>query len=135
MSLFLFTFFFLYAGMHYYAFLKAKTALAFGAGPGFAVAAFMVVMITSPFIVRWAEKGGWETFARIFAYVGYTWLGILFLFSSYAVAADLYRLFVHICGLALRRDLSQWALSAEHAFFLPLIFDKHPHGKGHCQYP
>lgn len=122
MSLFLFTFFFLYAGMHCYAFLKAKTALSLGVGPGLAVAAFMVVMIASPFIVRLSEKGGWEAFARIAAYVGYTWLGILFLFTSYAVAADMYRLFVHLCGLALRRDLSQWSLSAGHAFFLPLIF-------------
>jgi predicted MPP superfamily phosphohydrolase len=121
-SLFLFTFFFLYAGMHFYAFIKAKNALAFGMWPGLALAAFMVVMLTSPFIVRLSERGGWESLARITAYVGYTWLGILFLFTSYAVAADIYRLFVHICGLALRRDLSQWSLSAGYAFSLPLIF-------------
>jgi predicted MPP superfamily phosphohydrolase len=121
-SLFLFTFFFLYAGMHVYAFLKAKTALAFGAGPGLALAAFMVVMLTSPFIVRLSERGGWESLARITAYVGYTWLGILFLFTAYAAAADIYRLFVHICGLALKRDLSHWALSTGQAFLLPLIF-------------
>lgn len=122
MSLFLFTFFLLYAGMHLYAFMKAKNVLAFDAWAGLAVAAFMVVMIASPFIVRMSEKGGWESFARITAYVGYTWLGILFLFTSYAIAADIYGLFVHICGVALRKDLSQWSVSAGHAFFLPLIF-------------
>lgn len=115
------TFFLLYAGMHLYAFLKAKAALAFGLGAGIPVAVFMMTMIAAPFIVRLSEKVGWEFFARLMAHAGYTWLGILFLFSSYAFATDIYRLFVYVCGFLLRRDLSQLPLSAAHAFFLPLV--------------
>lgn len=121
MSLFLITFFLLYAGMHLYAFLKARAALAFGLGAGISIAVLMMGMIAAPFIVRLSEKGGFEFFARLTAYIGYTWLGILFLFSSYALATDIYRLFVYLSGLLLRKDLSQLTLSAGQVFFIPLV--------------
>jgi len=120
MSLFLLTFFILYAGMHVYAFLKAKAALAFGLGAGISLAAFMMLMLAAPFIVRLSEKSGLELLARVMAYTGYLWLGFLFLFSSYALAADIYRLLINLVGLLTRRGLSQLTLSAGLAFFLPL---------------
>ena len=82
MTLFLLTFFLLYGGMHLYAFLKAKVVFAFGIYTGISVAFFMLIMFFAPFIIRLSEKAGFEVFARLMSYVGYTWLGILFLFVS-----------------------------------------------------
>ncbi len=106
MTLFLFTFFLLYGGMHFYAFMKAKAALAFGAQTGIYVAVFMTVMLFAPFIIRVSERAGFELFARLMSYIGYTWLGVLFLFTSASLAVDLYRFVLYAGGFVVKRDLS-----------------------------
>ncbi len=92
MTLFLLTFFLLYGGIHLYVFLKAKAAFAFSAQTGVAVAFVMIVMILAPVIVRQLEKSGHETFAQIMSYIGYIWLGVIFLFISVSLVLDCYRL-------------------------------------------
>ncbi len=115
------TFFLLYGGMHLYAFLKAKAAFAFSTMTGIGVALFMLVMICAPVIVRLSEKADFEVFAKIVSYIGYTWLGILFLFISVSAGLDLYRLVIYSCGLILKKDLAFLTLGAKYAFFIPLI--------------
>ncbi len=122
MSLFLLTFFLLYAVINLYAFLKAKAALLFGHETGIGVAVFMTIMVFAPFIVHFLERSGLDFYARFMAYIGYLWLGLLFLFFSYSVAIDLYRLLVYLIGLIMQKDLSPLTLSAGYAFFLPLFF-------------
>ena len=122
MTLFLFVFFLLYGGMHIYAFLKAKTALSFGSGAAIPLVIFMLLMFSAPFIVRLLERADMESYARIAAYGGYTWLGVLFLFSSYLFAFDIYRIFISAVRLMTNRDLSFWVLPVRTAFFLPLVF-------------
>ena len=56
MTLFLLTFFLLYGGVHLYAFLKAKQAIAFGTLPAVALAIFMIAMVIAPVLVRLARK-------------------------------------------------------------------------------
>ncbi len=122
MSLFLFTFFLAYSAVHLYAFLKAKAALHFGAGTGIALALFMAIMLAAPFIIRFSEKLGFEIFARVMAYIGYLWLGVLFLFFSCSIALDIYRFLAFAGGLLFQKDLSAIVLSARNAFLVPLIF-------------
>ena len=86
MRLFLLTFFVIYGGVHVYAFLKTKAALNLGPRTGIPLALFMVLMVLAPVIVRLSEKAGFETFARILSYAGYSWLGLLFLFISASFA-------------------------------------------------
>lgn len=120
MTLFLATFFLIYGGMHLYAFLKAKAALAFGIQTSLGIGFFMLLMIFAPILVRFSERAGFESFARIMSYAGYIWLGILFLFLSAALLIDLYRLILSAAGFMLRRDLSSLNISASFAFFIPL---------------
>ena len=120
MTLFLSVFFLLYSLMHLYAFLKARAAISFGAGAGLLLALFMVVMIVAPLIVRMLERAELEAPARAAAYIGYTWLGVLFLFSSYAMAIDLYRVVLHAVGAFSHKDFASVIPSARTAFFLPL---------------
>jgi predicted MPP superfamily phosphohydrolase len=120
-NLFLFTFFLLYAGLHLYTFLKAKAAIGFGPAWGVCLGLFMLLMIFAPFITRFLERSGSENAARVSACVGYTWLGLIFLFSSYAVMMDIIRLALSAAGFLFGREPSASAVSPSYRFFLPLV--------------
>lgn len=121
MTLFLFTFLLIYGSVHLYAFLRAKAALEFSAATGVFLALFMVVMGLAPLIVRALERAGLELSARVMAYIGYTWMGVLFLFFSYSLASDIYRFLIYLGRMIFSRDLSGLSLSPRYAFFLPLF--------------
>jgi uncharacterized protein len=120
MRLFLLTFFLLYGGMHLYAFLKAKAAFAFNVQTGIVVALIMLVMIFAPVIVRQSEKAGHESFAQIMSYIGYMWLGILFLFISASLVLDCYRMVVYLINGFLNKPLFVLTITPQYAFFIPL---------------
>ena len=107
--------------MHFYAFMKARAALAFGVQTSIYVAVFMIIMVLAPFIIRVSERAGFEFFARLMSYIGYTWLGVLFLFTSASLAVDIYRVVLHAGGFMVKRDLSYLAVSNKYAFLIPLI--------------
>jgi len=121
MSFFLLVFFFLYGALHVHAFLKAKAAFDPGVRSSIVLALFFALMVLAPIIVRQAENAGLELFARITAYAGYLWMGIIFLFFCASLLTDLYRLFVYLSGLIVHKDVSVFILSAKAAFFIPLL--------------
>ena len=92
MSLFIFTIFVLYGGMHVYAFLKARSALGFGWGPGLALTAFMLCMIPALFLIRLLERQEFEFSARALSHVAYTWMAVVFLFFCGSLVFDLVNL-------------------------------------------
>lgn len=119
---FLLIFFLLYGGLHLYSFLKAKRAFNFGRRTGTSIAGFMLLMVLAPIIVRQSESAGFETSARIMAYGGYAWMGLIFLFFSASLALDLYRLLVSAAGTLFRKDLARLSPSPRFCFYLPLLF-------------
>lgn len=121
MTLFLLTFFFLYGCLHLYAFMKARAAFPFGHGIGLLIACCMIGMIVSPVIVRLSEKAGHDLFARVLSYVGYLWMGVLFLFVSIAFLMDIYRLAISGAGLVLRRDMTFLGVGSRAGFLVPLV--------------
>lgn len=120
MTLFLLIFFVLYAGLHAYAFLKARAAIAFSTRTGILIAISMLIMISAPFIIRLSERAGFEVFARFMSYIGYTWLGVLFLFVSVSLVIDAYRVLVCSARIILKKDISSMRISDSYAFFIPL---------------
>ncbi|MGA2959232.1 MAG: metallophosphoesterase [Thermodesulfobacteriota bacterium] len=120
MSLFLLTFLLLYSGLHYYIFTKVRYAFTPGILPLLLVAFFMLLMVITPLIVYTAGKHGWESFARLSAYIGYTWMGLAFLFFASSIVIDLYRLLIAVGGLVMKRELASPAPILQ--FLLPLIF-------------
>jgi len=120
MSVFLLTFFLVYGSFHLYAFIRAKRALDFGGKAGLIIAVFMIIMILAPLIVRLSEKAGLEVFARFLSFVGYTWLGIIFLFVSFASMIDLFRFLVYLGGVISGRPIPFLRISDTVAFVLPL---------------
>jgi predicted MPP superfamily phosphohydrolase len=121
MSLFLLTFFFIYGSAHLYIFLKIRAAFALGTAGTIALIVFMVVMIFAPILVRVSERQGLEFLARLFSYVGYTWMGLSFLFFTSSLCIDLYRFFVYVIGITLRTNLSSFSPSPRLAFFIPAL--------------
>ncbi len=121
MTLFLLTILVLYSSLHLYIFIKMRNALSFGIGPGIALGFLMAIMVSAPVLVRVFERQGFESSARLMAYVGYTWMGLTFLFFSFSLVIDLYRLFIYAGGLIFRKNLSHPGPSPQFAFAVPLL--------------
>jgi len=120
-SLFLAVFFTLYAGMHWYAFVKAGTAFAFGASANIALALFMLIMLFMPFIIHNLEKHGFDTAARPAAFAGYTWMGVLFLFCSAAAPIDCYRFAIDVSVSFSKKTYAHMYVSDYHLFMTSMI--------------
>ena len=121
MSLILASFFLLYSLIHFYVYLKARRAYLIGIKTVIFSAIFMTAMICAPLIVRISEKAGYENFARLIAYAGYTWMAALFLFFSASICIDFCRLCIYTAGAAFKRNFSS-VLCAHKCFFaVPLI--------------
>ncbi len=121
MYLFLIIFLLIYSGIHFYAFLKVRAAFAPGTAYSLSLIIFMSLMVFTPFIVRISEGYGFEHFARILSYAGFTWMGILFLFLAFSVTLDIFRLIVYSAGLILGRSFSFLKLPALFCFLAPFI--------------
>ena len=121
MTLFLLSFFSLYSLAHFYVFLKARAALALGPKTSIVLLLFMATMILAPLVVRVAEHNGYERCARLLAYIGYTWLGGIFLLLSASLAVDLYRLLLTVGERILQRDLTSLSVSTRGSFLFPLV--------------
>ena len=114
-------FFLLYGSLHVHAFMKARAAFGFGLRTSLFLALFFSLMIVAPIVVRQSEAAGLDLFARVTAWVGYCWMGVIFLFFSASLIVDLYRLIVHIGISVLHKDLTSFVLSAKASFLVPLL--------------
>lgn len=81
----------IYPLVHYYTFRKVGAAFLPCKRTRLGIALFMAVMIAAPIMVRMAERAGITTGARFWAYVSFSWMGLLFLFLTVAGAVDLLR--------------------------------------------
>ena len=86
----------IYGGTHVYGFIKVKQGLAFEFWPGLLLVVFMTIMVAAPIMVRIAEKFGHNHIAHILAIIGFTWMGLLFVFVSALFFFDVYRFFLSI---------------------------------------
>lgn len=121
MRLFLLIFFTIYGGVHVYAFLKVKSALAPGIASSLLVALFMLLMVAAPVLVRVLEREGYEPPARALAWAGYLWMAALFLFFCSSLAIDLLNLLPRIIGRLINMDLSPFMARPKVAFFVSLF--------------
>jgi predicted MPP superfamily phosphohydrolase len=121
MTMFAISFFSLYSLLHCYIFIKAKAALALSLRSSLILAFIMLLMVAAPAIIRFSEKYDLESLARVMAYVGYTWLGFLFLLVCASIIIDVYRLLLYVVsfvpGIDAGIDVLRSALSAR-AYFL-----------------
>ena len=104
MYLFLITFLLLYGGMHLYAFFKLRNA--FNPQPylSWILACWMLIMTTTPLLVRAAEQLEMENSALFIAWPGYLWMGFLFIFTSAMLFTDVV---IHLYRFVLRQRSKQ----------------------------
>jgi predicted MPP superfamily phosphohydrolase len=107
--------------MHFYAFMKVKNALALTTGSGAGLLFFMLIMVFSPVMVRVSEDLGFDRAAKVLGYVGYTWMGLLFIFFCASLFVDVLRLAAWFTRIAFRLDIFGTALANPHGFFAALI--------------
>jgi len=115
-SLFLLVFFLIYGGTHVYFFIKARGAFGFGLAMGVLLALFLTLMAVAPVLVRIAERHGWELTARLLAWTGYLWMGLLFFFFSASLAIDICHILLKGGGALLRLDPSLLIIGKGPAF-------------------
>jgi predicted MPP superfamily phosphohydrolase len=111
----------LYSALHLYIFIKIRGAFHLGTPSFVLVICFMVLMVFAPVLVRMSERLGLENLACPLSYIGYTWMGLAFLFFFFSLALDLYRLFVHAAGPVLRINISYLMPSPQIALFITLL--------------
>ncbi len=111
----------IYGLLHFYIYCKIKAALAFGAVATVLLICFMAIMLFSPVAVRISERFGFESLARLLSYIGYTWMGLAFLFFSCSLLVDIYRLLVYAGGLAFKANPSFLVPSPQLALLIPAL--------------
>lgn len=121
MIVFLLTIFLLYSLLHLYLYLKIKATLTFGAETTILLVFLMVIMVIAPVVVRISERHGFDFSARLISYIGYTWMGLVFLFFSVSFATDLYRFLIYASGLLLQTNISYLTPSPRAALVIPLL--------------
>ena len=110
----------LYGLLHFYAFLKVRSAFVLAKGVSIPLACFMLFMIFTPIIVRVLERFGMEALSRTLAYIGYSWMGVLLLFVSTALLIDIYHLLCYAGTHIFHITLDRWVLSPRARFFTAL---------------
>lgn len=120
MSIFLTTFFAIYGGMHLYAVHKVKCAFSFGNKVAVPLYLFMLLMVLAPILVRFLERSDYLVPARLIAFFGYSWMGVLLLFVSMELIIDLYRISLFLSAHIVKRDLAHIIPSARLSFLIPL---------------
>ena len=120
MSLFLTIFFLVYGVIHLYVFLKAKSALSLRTFTSIVTAIIMVFMILVPVIVRLTERADHEDFARILAYIGYTWMGAILIFFLTNILFDIFRLILYGSETLWNKDFS-YAISAHRLYLITCL--------------
>ncbi len=96
MTLFFFFIFFVYGGVHVYAFLKARQALGFGWAAGALLALFMLAMVGAIFLIRTLERHDFELTARTLSWVTYLWMAAIFLYFCGSLAFDIANLLLRV---------------------------------------
>jgi predicted MPP superfamily phosphohydrolase len=111
----------IYSLLHLYVFLKMRSALAFSGVASIFLIVFMVCMVGAPVVVRILEGYRFDVTARLISYVGYTWMGLVFLFFFCSLAIDIYRLLVYATGRMLPTGFPFLIPSPGIAFFIALL--------------
>ena len=96
MTLFFFFIFFVYGGVHVYAFLKARQALGFGWAVGAPLALFMFAMVGAIFLIRTLERHDFELAARTLSWITYLWMAAIFLFFCGSLAFEIANLLLRV---------------------------------------
>ena len=98
MYIFLTIFLACYGAMQWYWYSKAMWVIPRTVAAKLPAALFLLSMLLAPVVIRLLERREHESAARWTAFIGYGWMGYLFLFCSCFLLLDLCRLLVRLAG-------------------------------------
>lgn len=122
MSLFFLAFFLIYGGTHLYLFQKMRQALSPRTLSSILPAFFLFLMVIMPVQVRVLENLGMETSARFAAFIGFLWMGFIFLYFSASIAIDIYGWLLRGAGFIFHGNFSSLLPAKRTALLLSLIW-------------
>jgi predicted MPP superfamily phosphohydrolase len=120
MILFFLFIFVVYGSVHVYAFLRARSVVAFGPVAGIVLAAFMLMMICALFLIRSLEQHEYELTARVFAYIAYFWMAGLFLFFCGSLFFDVLAVMTRAAGWVSRSEITAFLIPVKISFFVSI---------------
>jgi len=91
---FLLSFILIYGGMNLYFYIKAKNTFNLALGTRLWLLVFVALMIFAPIVVHMAQDKGAHSLAKIIAYIGYNWIGFIFLFCFFAGVLEIFRFMI-----------------------------------------
>ena len=118
--LFFLTFFFLSGGPHYYFFAKASQALTLGLTARKSLIILLAFMGFAPLLVHSASKCRLAATARRIYYLGYSWMGWIFLWFVCIFVTDLY-LFLIYLAQQIFPEAVYWVPSPQSSFFASFL--------------
>ncbi len=121
MALFFIAFFLFYGIMHLYVYRKVKGALSLHTAQYAGLITWMLLMMSAPFMIRYAERLGFAYIAQFMSYVGYVWMGALFLFIALSLLIDFIKGIIFLAGKMLRQDLTAIIPAARGMFFVTIM--------------
>ena len=121
MILFLLSFFLLYGGVHLLFYVRLKAAFQLTPWVHAVVVICLLVMFISPLLVRLFEREGYEGAACFLSYLGYSWMGVVFLFFVGSLCLDFYRFAVWMNSELGGFELNHLYPSALILFLAPLL--------------
>jgi hypothetical protein len=120
MTAFLVFYLAIYGSMNGYLLWRARAALSLGAKGTMLLGGWLLLMILAPVLMRMCERANLVGIARVMAWIGWCWLGFLFLFICASVAFDLLRGTGTLAGLAFGEQVARFAPSVRLSFFVAL---------------
>jgi len=111
----------LYGGLHLHFFLKVQSAFQLHGLVLLPLLLWLVVMFLAPMVVWRLESIGLHSLVKPFAFIGYSWMGFLFLFFCIAVSLDLAQMLLKGAAILLSFAPAAFLVSAKSLFFSSLI--------------
>jgi predicted MPP superfamily phosphohydrolase len=78
-------------------------------------------MMFLPSLIRFYSLRSSEKLSKTLAYVGYTWMTLLFFFFTTSILFDIYNLIIKLSGVLLQKDMSRALVSTLTTFYVPLL--------------
>ncbi|MHB8881514.1 MAG: metallophosphoesterase [Thermodesulfovibrionales bacterium] len=120
MITFVIVFLLLYGGMHLFLLAKIWAADLLNRAGLIVSAFFLLLMVLAPLIIRYIERSEHASAAQPAAWVGYSWMGWILLWSAFTFAYDLWRAGIYVAGYISHRDLS-FLVAAPRSSFLVIL--------------
>lgn len=121
MKLFIFLYLLIYGGVHAYVYMRFSGAFVLPFPAKVVAILFLAFMVLCPILIRLAEHFGYTATACVLSYVGYLWMGIVFLFFAASLVLDVYRFVIYLGGKIGPIPMSHLAPSVRVLFSLPLM--------------